>query len=60
MFFGTISFLWLILDYLALTDIWHGETNLDLEWKIVAIGFIVHLIFYLSIAVTLLSTRLTF
>lgn len=49
---GVISFLWLILDFLALTDVWHGEPDLQVEWMIVSYGFIPHLLFYFSIIVT--------
>ena len=49
---GILSFLWLIMDFFALTDIWHGEPDTNLEWKIVSYGFLVHVVFYVSIAIT--------
>jgi hypothetical protein len=49
---GAISFFWLILDYLALTDIWHGELNPHDEWMIVTYGFIPHVLFYISVTIT--------
>ena len=58
---GFISFLILILYYLALTDIWHengrpdfwhGQGPAALEWKLLAIGFwpmlIFHILFFIS------------
>ena len=51
---GIISFLWLIMDYLALTDIWHAEPDPYLEWQIVTYGFIAHTVFYISIFITFL------
>ena len=52
---AVVSFLWLIANFLALTDIWHGwEPNLDLEWSIVSYSFIPAVLFHLSVLVTLL------
>ena len=49
---GILSFLWLVMDYLALTDIWHDEPDTSLEWKIVPYGFLVHATFYVTITIT--------
>lgn len=52
---GVISFLWLLLDYLALTDIWQGgESNLDHEWVVVAISFVPIIFFHLCVFLTLI------
>lgn len=47
----TLSILGLVLlflSFLALTDIYHGEENVSLEWGIIRLGFFV--IFFLIVA----------
>jgi hypothetical protein len=43
----------MVLMFLALTDIWHGESDVTLEWRIVAVGFWLVVAFHFSAAVTL-------
>lgn len=51
---GIFSVLGLIFSHLALTDIWHGvEANLNQEWQMVRIGFLLTTLFHVSAFVTL-------
>lgn len=50
---GAISVLGIFLNFLALTDIGHGEPDLSLEWKVVRIGFLFIALFHVSTFVTL-------
>ena len=52
-----MAFVWLaalLLSHLALTDIYHGETDLSQEWYMVRITLVIQVIF---IAVTLVPLR---
>ncbi len=51
--FGIISIVGIIFSHLALTDIWHGEPNLDMEWKIVQVSFFFIILFHVSTFITL-------
>lgn len=42
---GALSFISIIFSHLALTDIYHGETNVVLEWNILRISALVMLAF---------------
>ncbi|NCQ35673.1 hypothetical protein GW813_11520 [bacterium] len=44
---GLLSLVAFILGRLAMTDIYHGEPDLDLEWTIVAVTFVPVLAFHL-------------
>jgi hypothetical protein len=48
---GLISFLFVIADYLALHDIWHGENDLSQEWSIVTLSFIPFVLFHILFAI---------
>ena len=48
---GLISFLFVIADYLALHDIWHGENDLSQEWSIVTLSFIAFVLFHILFAI---------
>ena len=48
---GLISFLFVIADYLALHDIWHGENDLNGEWSVVTLSFIPFVLFHILFAV---------
>lgn len=51
---GIFSFLWLVLDFAALTDIRHGwEPNFDAEWRVVSLSFIPLTFFHISFYVTM-------
>ena len=49
---GIISFVLFVLERLALQDIWHGEPDATLEWRIVLLSFLPILLFYISSLVT--------
>jgi fumarate reductase subunit D len=48
---GLISFLFVIADYLALHDIWHGENDLSQEWSIITLSFIGFVLFHTLFAI---------
>lgn len=58
---GVLSLGCFILERMAMTDIFHGEPNLDLEWGVVSTTFppiiVFHLISIVAIACTLFSLR---
>jgi len=45
MILGIISFISKALDWLALTDIWKGQEDVVMEWKVVTWGFVPQLLF---------------
>jgi hypothetical protein len=45
---GILSILAGILGHLALTDIYHGEGDLSLEWRILQAGAIIIFVFVVS------------
>ena len=49
---GTISFVFFVLERMALQDIWHGESDPTLEWSMVFLSFPFILLFYVSVLVT--------
>lgn len=55
LFLLLISCLALFFSLLALTDIYHGETDLHGEWMIVRITAIIFLAFITSTAVTIMQ-----
>ncbi|MEN8908084.1 MAG: hypothetical protein ABF289_19190 [Clostridiales bacterium] len=43
-----LLFIIMFFEYLALTDIWHGnQPNFDLEWLIVQVSFYIRILFYI-------------
>ncbi len=48
---GLTSFLFVIADYLALHDIWHGENDLSGEWSVVFFSFIPFVLFHTLFAI---------
>lgn len=42
---GGLSLAAIVLNHLALTDIYHGEPNATLEWQIVRYGHLIFLLF---------------
>lgn len=53
---GILSIAAIGMCHLALTDIWHGEGDLSLEWLMLQIGFAIILLFHASAFFTLLKT----
>jgi hypothetical protein len=50
---GGISILAVVVSFLALTDIGHGESDLSLEWGVLRAAFLVIVLFQVSALVTL-------
>ncbi len=50
---GAVSVLAVVVSYLALTDIGHGENDLSLEWGVLRLAFLVIVLFQVSALVTL-------
>jgi hypothetical protein len=42
---GIFSLIMGVLGHLALTDIYHGETDVSLEWNLLRIGALVYVVF---------------
>ena len=57
---GVASVFALVLCALALTDIYHGEADVRLEWWIVRVGFLVVVLFTFAVLVTLGKVRRIF
>jgi len=54
--FGILSFGLFVFERLALTDIYHGEPDLSLEWNIVSISFLPILLFHIISVVAAVVT----
>lgn len=52
---GTLSVLAILVSHLALTDIWHGEGDLQLEWRVLRISFGVIVAFHVVALVMLVG-----
>ena len=50
---GILSLLAVVVSHLALTDIYHGETDVLLEWRVVQLAFPIIVAFQVSALVTL-------
>ncbi len=50
---GIVALAAVVVCHLALTDIWHGEGDLSLEWRVLQIGFLVIVIALFSAMATL-------
>jgi hypothetical protein len=48
-----LSLVALLFCHLALTDIYHGETDLSLEWTILRIAAVIFLAFIISTVLTI-------
>ncbi len=57
MVLGVLSLIAGCFSYLALTDIYHGESNVTLEWRIVRIAAVPILVFICSSLFTLNNAR---
>lgn len=53
LFLSGFSLIALFFSHLALTDIYHGETDLSLEWTMLRIAAIIFLAFIISTVLTL-------
>lgn len=56
---GILSLVAILFSHLALTDVWHGETEVALEWQMVRVGFLLILLFHVSSFVTLFQVLRT-
>lgn len=55
---GIVSLVFFVLERLALTDIFHGESDLGLEWNIVSVSFLPILLFHVvSVVATVAVLR---
>ena len=50
---GLLSLLAVIACQLALTDVYHGEQDLTLEWNVLRVSFVVIIAFQVSALLTL-------
>jgi hypothetical protein len=50
---GALSLVAVLVSHLALTDIYHGESNLTLEWRILQLSALVILAFQVVALTTL-------
>ena len=50
---GTMSVLAFGVGHLALTDMWHGESNLSLEWNVLRLAGLVVILFHVSAFATM-------
>ena len=50
---GVLSIIGIVFSHLALTDISHGESNTEMEWKIVQAGFGIIILFHVFVFMTL-------
>jgi len=50
---GILSLVAGILGHLALTDIYHGESDLSLEWNMLRLGAVIIVIFIFHTLITL-------
>jgi len=56
--FGVLSFGLFVFERLALTDIYHGEPDLSLEWNIVSVSFFPILLFHIiSVVAAVVALR---
>lgn len=53
MVLGGISIFAVVVSFLALADIGHGESDLSLEWAVLRTAFLVIVLFQVSALVTL-------
>ena len=49
---GIVPVFAIVLCHLALTDIWHGERSVELEWKIVQLGIAAIICFHAAALAT--------
>ena len=52
---GCLSFFSILVAHLALTDIYHGETDLSLEWRALQVAFGVIVTFHVAAFVSLMK-----
>jgi hypothetical protein len=54
---GCLSALCILLAHLALTDIYHGEADVSLEWRVVQVAFAVMIAFHVAAFAALIASR---
>ena len=55
---GAVSLVFFVLERLAMTDIFHGEPDLTLEWNVVSYSFLPILAFHLvSVGAAIVALR---
>ena len=50
---GAVSALAIVASHLALTDIWHGEVDVSLEWNVLRLAALVIIVFHMSAFATM-------
>ena len=50
---GLLSLLAILACHAALTDIWHGEADVAMEWRVLQVSFAIIIAFQLSALLTL-------
>jgi uncharacterized BrkB/YihY/UPF0761 family membrane protein len=51
---GILSLFSMVICVMALQDVFHGESDLSLEWQIVRLGFSIIFIFNVFVLITLI------
>jgi hypothetical protein len=54
---GWLSWLLVIVALLALTDVYHGEADLSLEWRALRVAFVVIIAFHFAAFAALIGFR---
>ena len=54
---GCFSSLAVVLSFLALTDIYHGEADVSLEWMVVRLAFAANVAFHIAGLIALSRLR---
>ena len=54
---GCLSAVCIVLMFLALTDIYHGEADLSLEWRIVQVALVAMVAFHIAAFAALMVSR---
>lgn len=54
---GCLSFVSILVAHMALTDIYHGQTDLSSEWRAVQVAFGVIITFHVAAFVALMKFR---
>ncbi len=50
---GAMPVLAIVVSHLALTDIWHGEVDVSLEWNVLRLAALVIIVFHMSAFATM-------
>lgn len=49
---GILSAVAVFINNLALIDIWHGESDLVLEWRVLHVSYAIFILFHISALIT--------